>query len=238
MVTRPCVAGCGAEVEAIELFGSVFPRFCEPCRLASEAEDAKRERAERVAELLGRVRIGGLVKGWSAETYPADARGRKAMEEGRAWLEGFRAGQKSGLLIFGPVGGGKTGLAWSLVRELIEVDLVEAQMVNFRDWLAEVRASFGRNGPRLAVPAPMRTPVLFLDDLGAERPTDFARDELATLVEWRYQRRLPTGATSNYEPGALAERLGHDDPIVGQRIVSRLADGAAQIRVAGKDRRL
>ena len=78
--------------------------------------------------------------------------------------------------------------------------------------------------------------MLALDDLGAERPTDFARDELATLVEHRYMQGLPTIVTS-YPPSKLAARLGHDDPEVGQRLVSRLTDDAVQIRFIGPDRR-
>ncbi len=35
----------------------------------------------------------------------------------------------------------------------------------------------------------------------------------------------------------LGRRLGHDDPVVGQRIVSRLTEGAVQFRFAGGDRR-
>ena len=240
VVERPCRnVECPWErpiIPAFEIAGVVMAGLCPGCA----REDDERERLElrrrRVEELMGRVQLGARVKSWSLETYPAiDSHGKKAFRAGHKWLEQFRLGNRAGLLIQGPVGVGKTGLAWGLVRELIQVDLVEANMVVFRDLLAEMRDGFRegrRRDKRLR-----STPVLFLDDLGAERPTDWTRDELATLVEHRWERGLTTGITSNYDPAALAERLGHDDLIVGKRIVSRLADGATQLRIDGPDRR-
>lgn len=44
--------------------------------------------------------------------------------------------------------------------------------------------------------------------------------------------------TTNYSPSGLAQRLGQDDPVVGQRIVSRLIDGALRIKLDRADQRL
>jgi len=77
-----------------------------------------------------------------------------------------------------------------------------------------------------------------LDDIGAERCTDWARETLATLIEDRYTRELFTVFTSNYSPSRLAVRLGHDDPILGQRIDSRIVESCVQVGLDGPDRRL
>lgn len=232
---RPCLGGCGAEVPAVELYGNVFPMMCVPCRLAAEQAEAWEQRTAHVDLLLGRTKVGSRIRAWSLDTYPKDKVAKAAKAAGVKWLDGYRAGSRAGLNISGPVGSGKTGLAWGLVRALIEEDLVEANLVNFRDLLAEIRESF--NNKVRGDLWVKRVPVLFLDDLGAERPTDWALDELATLIEWRYQRELPTCSTSNYSPSELAKRLGHDDVVVGQRIVSRLTDDAVALRVDGSDRR-
>jgi DNA replication protein DnaC len=240
VVKRPCRnVDCPYDrpiVPAFELVGIVFASLCPGC----DREERERERLElrrrTVERLMSEVRLGQRVRAWSLGTFPAgDSQGRAALQAGIRWLEAYRQGERGGLLIQGPVGVGKTGLAWGLARELITKDMVEANMVVFRDLHADIRDGFreGRRGDlRLR-----STPVLFLDDLGAERPTDWARDELATLVEHRWERGLTTGITSNYSLAELADRLGHDDAVVGKRIVSRLQEGATRIRMEGPDRR-
>jgi DNA replication protein DnaC len=223
-------------VPAFEIAGVVLSGLCPGCTAVEHEQERLELRRRRVEELMGRVRLGERVKSWSLETFPAvDRHGKAAFRAGHKWLERFRLGDRSGLLIQGPVGVGKTGLAWGLVKELITKDTVEANMVVFRDLMDELHDALRegrRRDKRLR-----GIPVLFLDDLGAERPTDWTRDELATLVEHRWERGLTTGMTSNYSLAELADRLGRDDAMVGRRIVSRLQEGAARIRMEGPDRR-
>jgi hypothetical protein len=42
---------------------------------------------------------------------------------------------------------------------------------------------------------------------------------------------------SSYSPSQVPRRLGHDDPVIGQRIISRLVDGAVKIKLARADLR-
>ena len=60
--------------------------------------------------------------------------------------------------------------------------------------------------------------------------TDCTRDD-RHLIEGRYCRSLRTVATSNYAPSELAVQLGHDEPVIGQRIVSRLVDSCKQLKL-------
>lgn len=59
--------------------------------------------------------------------------------------------------------------------------------------------------------------VLFLDDLGAERSTDFAREQLLNIVNHRLMHGRRMAITTNLDPVGLAEKLD-------QRIASRLFD--------------
>lgn len=231
-----CRCRCGADLPRLDLAGdgSVYrPRLCLACAEHELQVEADADAARYRAGLLERAG-GGRLRSLSLDTYPTDEEGLRVLGEARSWLD-TTAGRRPNLILFGPVGSGKTGLAWGLVRELCERG-VPARMLNFRDHLAATRNAF-RTGdpPDLAA---RRVAVLCLDDLGAERPTDWARDELATLVEERYQRELPTIVTSNYAPSEIAARLGHDDRVIGERIVSRLVDGAWQIRFRSEDRRV
>ena len=63
-------------------------------------------------------------------------------------------------------------------------------------------------------------------------------EQLARLVEHRYDRGLPTITTSNYPTDGRVSRLAlASDPVAGQRIISRLRDAGTQIRFDGPDRR-
>jgi len=228
---RNCV--CGTPIQPID-FGTftVNPVMCPACAEADLERERREQHDRRIAHLLDRAG-GGRIRHLSLDTYPDDQPGRRALTAANQWLG--RDQPRPNLLLYGPVGTGKTGLAWGLIRHLCETG-TEAMLVNLRDWLAKRRAAISLNEPPDR--RPLTVPVLALDDIGAERPTDWARDELATLVEERYQHRRPTIVTSNYDPAELAKRIGHDDLVIGQRIVSRLCEGATQVRFAGADRRV
>ena len=79
---------------------------------------------------------------------------------------------------------------------------------------------------------------MVLDDLGAERTTPFALDTISLIVSDLHVARAPLIVTTNYEPPELADRLGRDDPVIGQRIVSRLVDGASIVELRRADLRM
>ena len=71
--------------------------------------------------------------------------------------------------------------------------------------------------------------TLAIDDLGAEKTTDFALQCLYLVLAFREQWGLPTVITSNLSVEALGERLG-------DRIGSRLLAGKT-VELGGHDRR-
>lgn len=230
--TAPCRNGCGRTVTVITLLECRIVPWCSVCVAADEAG----ERERRVEKLMRQAGAPAKFRRWSLATYPAGhAEGRAALDAASGWLLAFLSGERHNLLLYGDVGVGKTGLAWSLVRAVCE-EGIDAMFVNLRDYLWGVRKTFDSGAEQDT--RPHAATLLALDDLGAERPTDFAREELSTLIEQRAGAGRPTIVTSNYAPGELARRLGHDELVIGQRIVSRLVQDATQVRVEGKDRRL
>lgn len=72
---------------------------------------------------------------------------------------------------------------------------------------------------------------LFLDDLGTEKPTEWARQTLFLLINRRYEGMKKTFISSNLTLDQIAERL--DD-----RIASRIAEMCIVLEMKGKDRRV
>lgn len=231
--TRKCARCKTGDVQHAELWGEVFyGMYCAGCADSVVAEE-EAERHRRLVESL--LAAGGKTRRlddftWEHATQP---------EVGRRWLNAYRGGCKQNLILFGPVGSGKSGLAWLIVRSLIESE-VPAAFVNFRNLLADVRLAFNEGTAASLVEKCVKAPVLVLDDLGAERPTAWALDELSTLIDKRYEAVRPTIITSNYDMNALCKRLSVDakDLTLGKRIVSRLVEGAEQVHINAADRRL
>ena len=73
--------------------------------------------------------------------------------------------------------------------------------------------------------------ILILDDLGAEKSSEFALQSLYVIIDQRYSEIRPTIITSNLSLGEIAEK-------VGDRIASRIAGMCKVIELKGKDRRL
>lgn len=220
-----------AMVPTVMLFGKSFPQFCPACGEASLQEERERERRSLVDGLWARSGVTPRMRGWTLESSPCEP---DAIEQVRSWLNEYRRGSHRDLFLYGPVGRGKTGLAFGVVRELVLGDPpVAARLVNWRNLLSEMQQSFD-GGRRITTEPLYGLSVLALDDIGSEPPTDWRRDELATLIEHRYQRLLPTVFTSNYDLLALRQRWGRDDEVIGARITSRIAHEAKRVEVRGE----
>jgi DNA replication protein DnaC len=201
--------------------------------------------AKRIADLLAPF---PRLASYSFATFPAaDPAGAAAKANAEAWVDDFfeRDNPRNLLIHSGGtarthrgVGAGKTSLAVSCLRAVVERDTwTEARLINVNLLLAQIRLSFSHNGTGDPTDDLVRAELLLLDDLGAERPTDWAAETLTAIIEARYLAERTTIVTSNYAPSALAERLGDDDPVVGLRIVSRLTEDAVLIHLDRPDLR-
>lgn len=232
--------GCRRKGRSVRLYGLEGVEKCKPCQNEAEARAERERKAQELLLALDRAgaRDNAILHTWSFDSFVTGNRKHAAaVAAARRWIEGYRSGLRTNVFVYGPSGGGKTGLAWSAMRELIETDTCMARFASWREALEDLKDSFRSNESTLGTTWLRRVPVLTLDDLGAERPTDFARAELLGLIEHRMMNQRPTWVTSNFTPDELAQRLGHDDPIIGRRIVSRIAGGAQQVHLDAPDRR-
>ena len=91
----------------------------------------------------------------------------------------------------------------------------------------------------------LKTEVLVLDDLGAQKPSDWAWDNIAHILNTRYNNKLTTIITTNYKDlppagGDLTdvERSARELTLgdrIGERMRSRLAEMCIRIDIKGKD---
>src|SRR5262249_40504121 len=135
---------------------------------------------------------------------------------------------KRGLLLMGSCGSGKTHLAVATLRGLLHKG-ADALFYDFRDFLDELRASYGPDRERSEEAILHRVftaEVLVLDEIGSEKLTDWVREIVHRVIIRRYNDERLTICTTNYlDP----ELLGRDaDPLetlegrIGYRLRSRL----------------
>lgn len=140
----------------------------------------------------------------------------------RADLDGWLADRASNVILIGPVGTGKTHALWAVVREL-HFSSVRWSGASVPDLVESLR-------PDREQTFNPDADVLLLDDIGAERSTDWTREQLTRIIDGAWNDARPILASSNLAPEKLADWLG-------ERAWSRLAGGAVVRGVSGADRR-
>lgn len=194
--------------------------------MSTTASRPVRETPEYV-EAMAKIRASRLRAAGLTGEYA-----RAECELGRAVYGMAKAGR--GVYLHGPVGTGKTYAAACAVRKWLDGG-GKARLVTAKKLLDQGRDGFKDGGDRHALERAERIPLLALDDVGLERPTEWAVEALCGLIDERAKRGLPTVFTSNYRLGELKKRLGGID---GERVASRIAGSCERIEVAGEDRRL
>jgi DNA replication protein DnaC len=143
-----------------------------------------------------------------------------------------------GLLFLGTCGVGKTHLAVALLKQVIMEKGDGGIFCDFRDLLREIQASWNSisQASELDVLRPvLEARVLVLDELGANKPTEWVRDTIAHIINCRYNDKKITIFTSNYldAPAKAGEETLTDR--IGARLRSRLYEMCREVEIHGVD---
>lgn len=138
---------------------------------------------------------------------------------------------KKGLFIHGVVGSGKTHIAYAIAKHVQEDLLYNVRVWNSAELLNKIRDTY--NHPESDFIQNLLTfrGLLVIDDIGAEKLTDWVAEQFYILINKRYEEMLPMVITSNFSLQELAERLN-------DRTTSRIAGMCEIIELKGNDRRL
>jgi DNA replication protein DnaC len=118
-----------------------------------------------------------------------------------------------GLLFVGPTGVGKTHLAVAVLRELMLRKGVECLFYDFHDLLKTIRDSYnpGTQNTELGVLQPvLDAEVLLLDELAGSNPSDWVKETLHHIINWRYNYKKVTIITTTLlSRNASGQHKGH-----------------------------
>ena len=123
-----------------------------------------------------------------------------------------------GLLLEGQPGVGKTHLAVAVLKQVIQTCSARGLFYDTRELLRVIRSTYDPSirTTELDVLRPvMNADLLVLDDLGAEKTSEWVDETMNLIVNTRYNERRLTIFTSNYEdipddtdPNSLLFRIG------------------------------
>ena len=220
--------------------------YCEKCNGSGwePAEDGRGVRrcscmeASRLGRMLADARIPKRYEHCDLESYqPANDSQEKAKKFVKSFLDKYPL-IDIGLLFLGTCGVGKTHLAVALLKGVITEKGDSCLFYDFRDLLREIQASWNSvsQTSELEVLRPvLEAKVLVLDELGANKPTEWVRDTIAHIINCRYNDKKLTIFTSNYLDATRNHKEESLADRVGVRLRSRLYEMCREIEINGDD---
>jgi DNA replication protein DnaC len=181
-----------------------------PCQC--KVKELERQKAET---LLRNCQLPVETEKMTFDNFKVDATTEEAFGYAKKLAGG--SSEVKWLTLTGQVDMGKTHLAVAICREWLKRG-VPARFADVPLLLDELRVGYssdGDNSYQAKIDFFYNVPLLVLDDLGAEKPTGFAKEKLYAIINYRSMNGLPLVVTSN-KP--LDEIPGDDD----HRIASRL----------------
>ena len=225
---------CGGPRQTrIQFNGSSFkPRCVCPCQQESERHRKEAEERRQRMERIRRRKAQGLQDRYLyGYTFANDNGQNPVMVKAHAyvdhWPEAFK--RNIGLLLFGDVGTGKSFLAGCIANALLDRD-VPVLMTNFPTILSRLCGTFGED--RTAFLDSLGDyDLLIIDDLGVERNTEYALEQMFSIVDSRYRSGKPLIVTTNLK----LDELKHPPDLAHARIYDRILERCAPILFAGKN---
>ena len=159
--------------------------------------------------------------GWNPEQM---ARARNFVEN---W-DSFRH-RATGLLFWGDVGTGKSFIAGCIANALLDRG-VPVLMTNFARLLNRL-TDFQAGDRNAYIDDLNRFQLLIIDDLGVERNSEFAREQVFSVIDSRYRSQLPMIVTTNL----TLNELRSPPDLARARIYDRVMERCIPIRVSDQN---
>ena len=218
----------------VMLFGSIRRPMC-MCKCmaekrAAEEEEYKRREFEAKVEEMRRVGFPKAeMRNWTFAND--DLTNERITKAAQRYVEKFSELRQSGkgLLLYGNTGTGKTYTACEIANALIDKGY-PVIVTNFARILNTLQGTFEKQE---YIDGFNHYQLLVIDDLGIERDTAYAKEQVFNIIDSRYRSGLPMIITTNL----TMEKIKNPEDIENRRIYDRILERCFPIEVGGGSRR-
>jgi primosomal protein DnaI len=183
----------------------------------------------------------GILDANIKEIYSKDATRYEVIEYLLKFIDEYPNVSK-GLYLHGSFGAGKSYLVSAAFSELAKKGY-KSTIIFWPEFLRDIKSYFGYDLEyRNMVNKIKNTPLLFIDDIGAENVTAWSRDEiLCTILQYRMDNKLCTFFTSNLNIEDLEKHLSitkeGNEIVKARRITERIKQLTIDMELISKNLR-
>lgn len=213
-----------------------MPVMCE-CENAAYNQRQEEQRRRDFEYKVKQLRRDGLTDSeYFTWTFEKDDRREPEISDAcRKYVDewGNMRADNVGLLFFGGVGTGKTFYACCIANALLE-KCVPTLVTNFPRILNRIQSAGWGDERKDFYDRLQRYELVVIDDLGAERSTDYAMEQIYTVIDTRYRSGKPLIVTTNLSPSEIKNpgNIGYE------RIYDRIMQNALPVKMIGASRRI
>lgn len=228
---KTCHERKDGEVKSLMDMKFIFKNNCK-CDRERFEKQKQREKEQEIERLKRSCFISMSQWAYTFDNYKGEK--DKSYTIAKNYVKEYEQMKKEniGLLFCGTVGSGKTYLACCIANALIEEYMIRVKIRNFAQIINDLQKSGFDLDKNEYIESLTNVSVLILDDLGIERDTSYAKEQVYNIVNSRYLKQKPTIFTTNLPYEKIQNS---DDGVEYERIYSRIIEMCIPIKVMGED---
>ena len=214
---------------SVELGGTLFHPYC-ICQCQSEARELELAKEKQLQEQqrIARLKANGLQDASLRQfTFANDTGINPEIQKAHSYVEHWpeMKATATGLLRWGDVGTGKSFFAGCIANALLDRG-VPVLMTNFSRILNALTGMFSDDRNKY-IDSLNHYSLLIIDDLGMERDTEYALEQVFNVIDARLRSNLPLIVTTNL----TLEELKHPADLAHERIYSRVLERCIPLKI-------
>lgn len=207
--------------------------LCECDKRARDQKSGKKRESERrdyTSALISQGINDNGIKAWTFEKD--DGLNKNNMEIAKIYVENFSSEfylNNTGMVFWGDVGTGKTFMAACIANGLLSHN-IPVLMTNFSKIINELFSTQDKNK---YLEAFNHYKLLIIDDLGVERKSDYALEQVYAVIDQRYKDKQPLIITTNL----TVKEMENPQNIAYSRIYDRILEMCVPVAFLGENKR-